>query len=340
MSRPAPLSVAVVGAGLAGLTAAIELQAKGAQVQVFEKSRGAGGRSSTRRHGDLAFDHGAQYFTARGGTPSGDDFRRRVETWIEHGVARRWRPRLVTLTAGTVEPKNDRTERFVGVPGMSSIAGWLASSANLSQGPRYETLVGAVERSDDGSSWRLRSGEEVVGAYDAVIIGTPAAQAVDLLATVPELAASASRQVMQPCHALMLAFDEALDLSYDAAFVSESPLSWIARNSSKPGRPDAESWVLHASPEWSEVHLEAESADVESALLSAFVEATGCHARPSFGRVHRWRYAKAVEQPELSKRSYLWDAEARLGACGDWCVGARVESAVASGVAMARCLVT
>ena len=55
--------VAIIGAGLAGLTAAKGLGEK-AEVRLFEKSWRAGGRMSTRT-GAHEFDHGAQYFMAR-----------------------------------------------------------------------------------------------------------------------------------------------------------------------------------------------------------------------------------------------------------------------------------
>lgn len=59
------LDVAIVGAGMAGLSCARALVEAGLKVAVFDKARGAGGRMATRR-GELAsFDHGAQYFTAR-----------------------------------------------------------------------------------------------------------------------------------------------------------------------------------------------------------------------------------------------------------------------------------
>jgi predicted NAD/FAD-dependent oxidoreductase len=57
--------VAVIGAGIAGLACAKELQLHGISVDVFEKSRGPSGRMSTRRTQDWSADHGAQYFTAR-----------------------------------------------------------------------------------------------------------------------------------------------------------------------------------------------------------------------------------------------------------------------------------
>ena len=56
-------SVAIIGAGIAGLSCASALQQAGIRVRVFEKSRGVGGRMSTRRGEGWECDHGAQYFT-------------------------------------------------------------------------------------------------------------------------------------------------------------------------------------------------------------------------------------------------------------------------------------
>ena len=59
------LNIAIIGAGIAGITAARTLANAGHHVQVFEKSRGPGGRMSTRESNFGTFDHGAQYFTVR-----------------------------------------------------------------------------------------------------------------------------------------------------------------------------------------------------------------------------------------------------------------------------------
>ena len=52
---------------------------------------------------------------------------------------------------------------------------------------------------------------------------------------------------MHPCWSALVAFDERVQAPFDGAFVSSSPLGWIARNRSKPQRGLAEGWVLHAS---------------------------------------------------------------------------------------------
>ena len=71
-----------------------------------------------------------------------------------------------------------------------------------------------------------------------------------------------------------------VDLDVDGAFVHDSPLSWIARNDTKPERHHAnECWVLHASPDWSDRGIDEEPDTVLSQLIESFWRATGCKRR-------------------------------------------------------------
>src|SRR5207237_1235341 len=112
---PGP-SVAVIGAGLSGVTAARALHVAGYPVTVFEKSRGPGGRMSTRRTpvGDT-FDHGAQYFTARDVL-----FQEQVRGWMDTGVVAEWHGVVGTLEHGRVTRSEREQVRYVGVPAMGS----------------------------------------------------------------------------------------------------------------------------------------------------------------------------------------------------------------------------
>lgn len=60
-ARPREVEVLVVGAGLAGLTAARALDAAGISVAVLEARDRVGGRTLSRRVGDAVFDLGGQY---------------------------------------------------------------------------------------------------------------------------------------------------------------------------------------------------------------------------------------------------------------------------------------
>ena len=325
--------VAVVGAGISGLVAAHSLHACGLKVKVFDKGRASGGRASTRRYGetagpsgqgpDVCFDHGAQYFTAR--DPC---FRRYVGSWLADGIAARWEGRIAVVKDGRAELKPGGPERFVGIPGMSAVARQLATDLDVT----HRTRVAAIERRAGG--WRLADDDGTpLGDFGAVVVSTPPAQAVPLLAGAPELAARAAAVGMRPCWAVMAVFDRRLELPFDGAFVEASALSWIARNGSKPGRARAECWVLHGSPEWSARHLEADHEDVCDRLLQAFFDAVGHEPRaPRFTRAHRWRYSIAEHPLDAG---CLWDAGLQIGACGDWCSGSRIEGAFLSGKAIA-----
>ena len=325
--------IAVIGAGMAGLSCARHLQQAGCRVTVFDKARGPGGRMSTRRGDGWQCDHGAQYFTVRD-----ERFRDEVARWEAAGVAGLWEPRLARLDAGggsaPYRTAPDGKARFVGIPRMSAPAGWLAANLRVHSGHTV------VDMRHDHAGWRLHTKEHGVfeGRFDAVVLALPAPQAGVLLQPLlPLTALQAEAKAMLPCWTLMVRYDGAATYApgFDAAFVNHGPLRWIARDSSKPGRLGDEVWVVQASPEWSAAHLDDDSTSVTTALLAAFA-ALGAPP-PSAVVAHRWRYAKA-QQP--SSNGTVWLPAVCIGLCGDWLGGGRVEDAWLSGRALATQVLT
>lgn len=320
--RRAP-PVAVVGAGLAGLACAQALQSDGFRVRVFEKSRGPSGRMSTRRGEGWQCDHGAQYFTARD-----PDFRAEVERWCAEGVAARWDGRIRAIDADGLRTPDPTLERFVGVPRMTAPAARLAASLDVA----LQCEIRELRRDPDG--WRLRADAQgwSTEAFGAVVVAVPAPQAAGLAGAHTEaLGHFAASAVMRGAWAVMLRLDAPVPLSFDGAFVNHGPLRWVARDSSKPGRAGPETWLLHATPEWSAPRLEAPADQVAAELIGAFVALGG--ARPAAWTAHRWRYADTA--PPLGE-GFAWDPEAAIGLCGDWLDAGKVEGAWCSGRALAR----
>jgi renalase len=305
--------VAVIGVGIAGLAAARRLKRSGTEVTLFEKSRGVGGRMATRRIDDLQFDHGAQYFTA-----TGDAFNALVEEWRTAGHVTEW-------FGGA----------YVGTPRMTAPARAMAEGCQIVSGCQ----VTALQRDRDG--WGVYGADGLVetpgnGGFCAVILAVPAPQAVPLIAAAGAHLPGLEAVRYAPCWALMLAFAEPVGTRADRIRPHDDVIAWIARDSAKPGRRNAETFVVHASPDWSRAHLEWPADGVASALLARFREIDGGSAEPSFSVAHRWRYA-LVEQAAGS--AFQWDGRARIGACGDWCLGPGVETAFESGDALGDAVV-
>ncbi len=309
MSAP---KIAIVGAGMAGLACAAKLAQAGHAATLFDKARGPGGRMSTRRmdtsRGEAAFDHGAQYFTAR--DPA---FTAQVARWADAGVVARW------PAAGE--------EAWVGVPAMNAPLRAMAAAHEV----RWSTRIEALSRVEN--RWRLVGEGADLGLYHALLIALPAEQEAALLRPVDiAMAASADAAPSSPCWTVMAAFETRLPLEQDVLRGAEI-IGWAARDSAKPGRGGPESWVLQATPTWSQRHLEDEAERVTHALLQAFAQQQRI-ALPEtlIATAHRWRYARSGG----AGLGALWNPALNLGVCGDWLLGPRVECAWLSGTTLAE----
>ncbi len=334
-TAPAPRwTIAVVGGGLSGLMAARCLQDQGHAVTVIDKGRRVGGRCNHRARDGADFDHGAQYFTVR--DPRLAPY---LASWQDDGVVARWSGRIAVADGGQIAPKDRNPDRYVGTPHMAELPRHLARDLTVYTARTVTALEPAgPDASAMAPPWRLAvdsadpTRAPVPSAtYDAVLLALPAPQCTPFA---PEaLQAELAAITMRPCLTVMVRFPVALPIPADGLFVEHPVLAWAARNASKPGRPPAEAWVLHGTATWSAEHADAPEAFVQSALLTAFFEATGVRPQePSDGTIHRWRYSRPAAEHD---HGALWDAASRIGACGDWCLGGRIEGALLSGMAAA-----
>ncbi|WP_355662005.1 NAD(P)/FAD-dependent oxidoreductase [Halomonas salifodinae] len=323
-------SIAIIGAGLAGLACARALRERKFDVTLFEKARGPGGRLSSRRLSEAVVDIGAQYFTARHA-----DFRQAVHDWQASGLVAPWPEALWTQEGQDAAPGADGMPRYCAAPRMSALSRHLAEGLRI----HAQTRIQALHR--DGQSWWLESdGGERFGPFVAVAISAPPPQAQVLVeGHDAELARACGEIEQQACWAAYALLDSPLPVAWQALQPSQGPLAFVGRNHTKPGREaQGESLTLHATPAWSRAHLEASSEAAATALFDALAAILPASARPETPRLldaHRWRYARparAAEGPGFRLR------QDGLALCGDGWAGGRVEDAWRSGHHLGRAL--
>ncbi|AKH99044.1 putative NAD/FAD-dependent oxidoreductase [Hoeflea sp. IMCC20628] len=315
--------ILVIGAGLAGLSLARYLVDSHKKVLLLEKSRSPGGRLSTRRseHGD--FDHGAQYITSR--TP---EFTALVNQLTQSGKSSEWAP----------DGKDSARPWWVGQPGMSTLGKALAQGLDIRLGAQATRIL----RQGGGFVVHAKNSDGTQTHFSAskIVAAIPAPQAHALLGPLDPAFAPLDKVGMAPCWTAMLAFDAALDSVPD--LIRGQPgdvLGLIVRNGSKPGRT-GETYVLHATPEWSKANLQNHRETVALEMIKAMRETTGLgsnHPEPVHFELHRWLYA-LVEKP--LGQPFLANSDNTLFACGDWCIEARAEAAHQSGLALANHIIS
>lgn len=271
---------------------------------------------------------GAQYFTSRN-----PDFLPFLQKFAGSEVFGPWHGRFGFQTdTGNWESFPSET-RYVGKPRMTAITRALSGHVQVVA----ETRVGRLARTC--GSWAVSDTEGAyLGDFDAVIITAPPAQAQDLLADsgLRDLACHLDDPVSRvlPCWAVAAHFPEPPWPHHEGMRCQHPALFWVANNSSKPGRDDTgQWWVLHASPAWTEAHVDNSAEEVSEKLLAAFREVTGFEAGPDDVVTHRWLYARSEggEHP-----GHLWYPEYGLGLAGDWLSGGRVEGAFNSACGLAE----
>lgn len=330
MNSSPDFDIAVVGAGLAGLVCARQLQRSGYRTVVLEKSRGVGGRVATRRLHDTCVDHGLPFLCVQG-----DRTRELIETLCREGVLHPWG-----------HPASDRSPalQYIAPTGMNAVAKFLATDLNI----RKQQKVDAIAPTSAGI-WQLtlnRATEQPQSlTAKAIAIAIPAPQILQLLnashpdAFPQEFLAQLRTVTYHPCISVMAGYPlQSLPRWKALAFPSHPALRWVGLDSSKRDNPPQPVFVFHSTPQFAQDDLETtDLGPVAQALLAHAAETLfSWMEHPSWLQAHRWRYA-LPHRPLFIP--YLWTSQPLpLVCCGDWCWGNQVESALSSGLAAAEAL--
>ncbi|GAA0687125.1 FAD-dependent oxidoreductase [Marinobacterium maritimum] len=310
--------IAVIGAGVAGCMVARNLADKGARLEVFDKSRGTGGRLAASRLGDVSADLGADVF---------DESTAMRLMRVESLPLQLWSHTRADLQLQS----RTRADAWVSAPRASALTRQLLDGIPL----HGQTRITELKPAEQDCWWLQDESGRYWGPYNRVIIAVPAPQAVPLLAGAPDLQSAAAAVRMSSAWVLLLALSQRPRVlqAVDLLEGEHSVLSRVCRDSGKPGR-SGEVWQLRARADWSDRHVDANPEYVAQQLLDAFVDLVEEPVQVARHRIHRWLYADVA----TSSGSPPLCGTGRLGVCGDWVCGQGLSAAMQSADLLTRAL--
>jgi hypothetical protein len=338
--------VAIIGAGLSGLTCARQLQQQGYKIVVLEKSRGLGGRLATRRIEQTCVDHGLSYFFEQG-----NHSQQLIKQLTDNNVIDSLIPNIYQLNTALESPNTQPKHHYYAPQGITAIAKYLAESLTLWRQYRVINLTPTQE-----NLWYITCetpfNEANTLLAKSIVSTIPAPQLTLLLNSShlthlpPSFLETLTQVTYNPCLTVMAGYHNLnlSDLMWDQIrILSDSDLAWIGLESVKRDAPKKTVFVLHSTPNYAAQFLDdSDLKPIGKQLLNQAEKLLSLpFNKPNWYQVHRWRYA--IPRQSLPISCLSTNRPLPLVACGDWCESQikldaswHFEKAIASGLAAAN----
>ena len=320
--------VAIVGAGMSGLICAQQLQQAGYKVVVVEKSRGLGGRVTTRRLQDTCADRGLSYLI-----PQGELTTRFVKLLHSQAIVSVWTDTVHKFSADFGLKAVRGTPLYVAPKGMSEIARFLAKDLEI----QLSSRVVSLSLNNDG--WHLQKENSNTVFAKAVVVAIPAPQALMLLTpfAAPGVLDSLRKVKFSSCISVIAGYNANLPLpSWQAVTaIDDDTIAWIGNDSSKRLGMNTPVFVFHSAAKFAQTYIDTEDLQpVGQQLLEKVAKLFPELSNPDWLQVDRWRYA--FPTTPLADNCLNAHTPQPLVCCGDWCGGLNLEGAMRSGIAAAE----
>jgi renalase len=277
--------VLIVGAGLAGLTAARTLTQQGRVVQVLDKGRSVGGRLATRRIQSGAADTGAQFFTTRS-----DTFKTEVDSWQAAGLVSVWGH---GWSDGSVKrTPSDGHSRYIVNGGMNALAKYLTKDLT---DVRVDVQVASVERINN--SWQLTDTAGNIYTASVLLMTPPVPQSLALLTAGSVPLSDSDRAALErieygPCLCGIFAIEGTVTLPDPGAVQDfDKTVYWMADNRRKGLSSDVSIITAHVEARYSRQHYDAPDAETLAFIYDAMKPYLAPNARIIEQQLKKWRYS-------------------------------------------------
>jgi predicted NAD/FAD-dependent oxidoreductase len=311
----AQFKAGIVGAGIAGACCAGILREAGWEVEIFEKSQGAGGRLATKR-----FDAGWATLGSPFVSSKRDPFRSQLREWTRQGWVKPVRGDVWSGRANLTWAQAQLQNHYSFEIEPSQIVRNLMRDATLHTGAKVTALAPRTITLEDGT---------VRDDFDCVICAIPSPQAMSLLEGLPRLRERLMETRYRPVWSFLMRWEGGPNV--DVIKFDDHLLNMAVRM--PHGGPGL--WAVHASHEFSETYIDAHPMEAHTRAASALMGLLGLPWPVEVEAEHLWRYALPT-----SETTGFWfgDREHRVALIGDGVAGSGVERAWESGFRFAKML--
>ena len=314
--------IAVIGTGLSALSLVHHLPAL--DVTFFEKSWRPGGRITTRRHENYAFDHGAHYLKEDHGMIGLNEFLKKMNA-------------TKTLTGdfcSNIQNQSpiEKKQIIIGQNGMESIP--LEIHKKLRYPTHFSTHIKKIENKN--KEYFLKTDNEEFGPFDFVFCCIPFEQAKNLLDSYIDYSPIQNPE-FDVIWTIMLAFDKRLGSPFEFGYHLTPEISFLMNQNFKHEFFSDECWVINMRSDWSKEYYNIENYVLEDYVINTVKKHFKSDAKAVYKRSHRWRYAYAKKSyKDLNNQNYIESIDHRLYALGDWCQGPSMPDGWLAGKKLAK----
>ena len=308
-------NIAIIGAGITGVTLANLLQKK-YNLTVFEKSRGVGGRMATRRAEPYQFNHGAQYFKIEN-----KEFKDFVQPLMVNKIIKPLKANQIKILNKKVikRTKIYNQQYFTADSKMNSVVKCLINN-NFS----IKLLCKIEKILKENDNWFIIDSDKVsYGPYDWLFITIPPNQAIEILYSNFKYLDIIKKIKMRSCYSLMLGFDEIKEFDFDTALFLDEDVQWLSISKKILEQKEYYNLLINSSYNFAEQNINGNKDKISDYLIKQVSDILKCKLNNyEHKALHFWKYAMSEKNNNLGS---LIDEDLKVIVCGDWCMNGKVE---------------
>lgn len=293
------MKIAIIGAGFSGCNLYNNLKEKYEDITIFEKSRGVGGRLSTKYVEDKFIDHGTSSLI-----PITDDLKFFCLDLAKNGILKA------------------KYDEFIPKNGINSICKFLINEKDL------QTNTKIIKAKNSNNKWILEDENNVIyNDFDLLFIAIPAPQITQIKIELPDdFKEKLSRIKYDSIFSLILYSNENIKLNENNIYENIDVKS-IINNSKKYLYKDFTSYVIHSSKEFANCVNEKNKEEIYDIFLDNFDDKIKEELKEFTLIPHLWKYALSKNSLDMP---YFLNENKNLGICGDYFNYSNIEASLLS----------